>query len=56
MFGLHMVVLIACIHISQEIVAIFMFPALKPLSKHDRKHVLQLVYFPFLKSGFRNIL
>ena len=39
--GLHRVVMIACIHISQEIFAIVMLTALKPSLEHDRKHVLQ---------------
>ena len=41
--GLHIVVMIACIHISQEIFAIVMLTALKRSSEHDRKHVVQLL-------------
>ena len=36
------VVMIAGIHISQEIFAIDMLTALKPSLEHDRKHVLRL--------------
>ena len=41
--GLHKVVMIAGIHLSQEIFAIDMLKALKPSLEHDRKHVLQLL-------------
>ena len=40
--GLHMVVMIAVIHISQEMFASDMLTALKPSLEHDRKRVLQL--------------
>ena len=38
----HIVVMIADIGISQEILAIDMLTALKPSLEHDRKHVAQL--------------
>ena len=38
-----MVVIIAGIHILQEIFAIDVLRALKPSLKHDRKHVLRLL-------------
>ena len=38
-----MAVLIAGIHISQELFAIDMLTALKSSLKHDRKHVLRLL-------------
>ena len=41
--GLHIVVMIAGIHISQEIFAIDMLTALKPSLEHDCKHVLRLL-------------
>ena len=41
--GLHIVVMIAGIHILQEIFAIDVLRALKPSLKHDRKHVLRLL-------------
>ena len=41
--GLHIVVMIAGIHISQEIFAIDMLTALKPSLEHDRKHAVQLL-------------
>ena len=37
------VLMIAGIHISQEIFAIDMLTALKPSLEHDRKHVLRLL-------------
>ena len=40
--GLHRVVMIASIHILQEIFAIDMLTVLKPFLEHDRKHVLRL--------------
>ena len=40
-FGLHVVVMIANIHLSQEIFAIDMVRALKFSLKHCRKHVLR---------------
>ena len=42
-FGLRIVVMIAGIHISQEIFAIDILIALKPSLEHDRKHVLRLL-------------
>ena len=39
---LHIVVMIAGIHILQEIFAIDMLTVLKPFLEHDRKHVLRL--------------
>ena len=41
--GLHTVVMIADVHISQEIFAIDMLTALKPSLDHDRQLVLQLL-------------
>ena len=38
-----MVVMIAGIHISQELFAVDMLTALKSSLKHDRKHVLRLL-------------
>ena len=40
--GLYKVVMIAGIHISQEIFAIDMLTVLKPSLEHNRKHVLRL--------------
>ena len=40
--GLHIIVMIAGIHISQETFAIDMLTALKPSLEHDRKHILGL--------------
>ena len=40
---LHIVVMIADVHISQEIFAIDMLTALKPSLEYDRKHVLRLL-------------
>ena len=42
-FGFHIIVMIAGIHISQEIFAIDMLTALKPSLEHDCKHVLRLL-------------
>ena len=39
----HIVVMIAGIHISQEMFAVDMLTALKPSLEHDRKHVLRLL-------------
>ena len=41
--GLHIVVMIAGIHTSQEIFAINILTALKPSLEHDGKHVVQLL-------------
>ena len=41
--GLHIVVIIASIHILQEIFAIDMLTVSKPSLEHDRKHVLRLL-------------
>ena len=41
--GLDIVVMIAGIHISQEIFAIDMLTDLKPSLEHDRRHVVQLL-------------
>ena len=41
--GLHIVVMIAGIHISEEISAIDVFTALKSYLEHRRKHVLRLL-------------
>ena len=41
--GLHIVAVIAGIHISQETIAINMLKALKPSLEHDAKHVVQLL-------------
>ena len=41
--GLHIVVMITGIHISQEIFAIDMLTALKPSLEHDRKHIVRLL-------------
>ena len=43
-FGLHIVVMIAGIHISQEIFAIDVLTALKSSLEQRRKHVLQLLH------------
>ena len=40
--GLHIVVMIAGIHVSQEIFAIDMLTALKPSLENDCKHALRL--------------
>ena len=40
--GLHIVVMMACIHILQEIFAIDMLTVLKPFLEHDQKHVMRL--------------
>ena len=40
---LHIVVMIAGIHISQEIFAIDMLKALKPSLEHNRKHIVGLL-------------
>ena len=39
----HSSVMIAGIHISQDVFATDMLKALKPSSEHDRKHVLRLL-------------
>ena len=41
--GLHIIVMIAGIHISQEIFAIDLLTALKLSLEHDRKHIAQLL-------------
>ena len=54
-FGLHIVVMIAGIHISQEIFANDIFTVSKRSLEHDRKHVLRLlrrIWKPGFKAWF----
>ena len=52
---LHIVAMVASIHLSRESFAIGMLTALKPFLEHDRKHASFAIVTTVWRPGFREV-